>query len=77
MTKSLRRIEVLARSWGRAALAAGALLALTLTQTIAVAIQPGNVDTVLNQNNTYGTLWLKPSSILQPRFFKFSVKLQF
>jgi len=36
-----------------------------------------NVDTVLNQNNTYGALWLKPSSILQARFFKFSVQLQF
>jgi hypothetical protein len=36
-----------------------------------------NVDTILNQNNTYGALWLKPSSILQARFFKFSVQLQF
>jgi hypothetical protein len=36
-----------------------------------------NVDTILNQNNTYGALWLKPSSILQARFFKFSVQFQF
>ncbi len=36
-----------------------------------------NVDTVLAQNNTFGPLWLKPSSILQARFFKFSVQLQF
>ena len=35
MTKSLRRIGALARSWGRTALAAGALLALTLTQPVA------------------------------------------
>ena len=33
-----------------------------------------NVDTILSQNNTYGTLWQKPSSILQARFFKFSVQ---
>jgi len=36
-----------------------------------------NVDTVLSQNNTFGALWQKPSSILQARFFKFSVQLQF
>ena len=35
------------------------------------------LDTVLNQNNTFGALWLKPSSILQARFFKFSAQLQF
>ena len=38
---------------GAPALAAGALLALTLTQTIAVAIQPGNVDAVLNEARNY------------------------
>jgi hypothetical protein len=36
-----------------------------------------NVDTILAQNNTYGALWLKPASILQARFFKFSVQFQF
>ena len=36
-----------------------------------------NVDTVLNQTNTYGAIWLRPSSILQARFFKFSIQLQF
>ena len=36
-----------------------------------------NVDTILAQNNTYGTLWLKPASILQARFFKFSAQFQF
>jgi len=34
-------------------LAAGALLALTLTQPAAVAIQPGNVDSVLNEGRNY------------------------
>ena len=53
MMKSLHRIEVLARTWGRTALAAVALLALILTQTIAVAIQPGNVDSVLNEARNY------------------------
>ena len=53
MTKSLRRIGALARPWGRAALAAGALLALTLTQPAAVAIQPGNVDAVLSEARNY------------------------
>ena len=36
-----------------------------------------NVDTVLQQNNNFGTLWQKPSSILQARFFKFSFQVQF
>ena len=53
MTQSLPRIGALARTWGRLALAAGALLALTLTQPAAVAIQPGNVDTVLNEARNY------------------------
>ena len=53
MTQSLRRIGALARTWGRLALAAGALLALTLTQPAAVAIQPGNVDAVLNEARNY------------------------
>ncbi|MEO8256516.1 MAG: TonB-dependent receptor [Acidobacteriota bacterium] len=36
-----------------------------------------NVDTVLQQNNTFGALWQKPSSILQARFLKFSFQVQF
>jgi hypothetical protein len=36
-----------------------------------------NVDTVLQQNNTFGLLWQKPASILQARFFKFSFQVQF
>jgi len=36
-----------------------------------------NVDAVLAQNNTFGPIWQKPASILQARFFKFSVQLQF
>ena len=36
-----------------------------------------NVDTVLALNNTFGPLWQKPASILQARFFKFSVQFQF
>jgi hypothetical protein len=36
-----------------------------------------NVDTVLAVNNTFGLLWQKPASILQARFFKFSVQFQF
>ena len=36
-----------------------------------------NVDTVLALNTTYGPLWQKPASILQARFFKFSVQFQF
>ena len=36
-----------------------------------------NSDAILAQNNTYGPLWLKPASIIQARFFKFSLQFQF
>ena len=53
MTRSLRKIEALARSWGRTALAGSALLALIVTQPAANAIQPGNVAEALGEARHY------------------------
>jgi len=36
-----------------------------------------NVSTVLAQNNTFGTNWLRPTSILTPRFVKVSLQFDF
>jgi hypothetical protein len=36
-----------------------------------------NVSTVLAQNNTFGSAWLQPSSILTPRFAKVSLQFDF
>src|SRR6185503_16546902 len=53
MTQSLRRIEALAKPLGRAALAAGALLALTFTQPTANAIQSGNAAALPGEARHY------------------------
>jgi hypothetical protein len=36
-----------------------------------------NANTVLTWNNTYGSAWLRPLSILAPRLFKFSARVSF
>jgi hypothetical protein len=36
-----------------------------------------NTDAVLGQSNTYGTTWLQPTTLLQPRIFKFGVRYDF
>src|SRR5687768_8674078 len=51
MTRSLPRARALARKCGRAALVAGALLALLLTQPVINALSPGNA--VLDEARNY------------------------
>jgi hypothetical protein len=36
-----------------------------------------NTDAVLGQSATYGTTWLQPTTVLQPRIFKFGVRYDF
>ena len=36
-----------------------------------------NVNAILQQNNTFGTAWLRPTQIMPPRFAKVSVQLDF
>jgi hypothetical protein len=36
-----------------------------------------NVSTVLAQNNTFGSVWQRPSAILTPRFAKLSIQFDF
>jgi hypothetical protein len=36
-----------------------------------------NANTVLALNNTYGSTWLRPTSILAGRLFKFGVQVDF
>ena len=36
-----------------------------------------NTDAVLGQSATYGTTWLQPTTVLQPRIFKFGVRFDF
>jgi outer membrane receptor protein involved in Fe transport len=36
-----------------------------------------NSNPVLNQNNTYGASWLRPTAVLPGRIFKFGVQAEF
>jgi hypothetical protein len=36
-----------------------------------------NADTILTQQNAFGSAWQRPTSVLQPRFVKFSVRWDF
>jgi hypothetical protein len=36
-----------------------------------------NVATILSQNNTFGTAWMRPSAIMPPRFAKVSLQFDF
>ena len=36
-----------------------------------------NADTILTQNNAYGATWMRPTSIIPPRFVKFMVRFDF
>jgi hypothetical protein len=36
-----------------------------------------NVSSILAQNNTFGSAWLRPLQIMPPRFAKVSVQLDF
>ena len=36
-----------------------------------------NVSTILAQNNTFGTSWLRPTAIMPPRFAKISLQFDF
>ena len=37
----------------------------------------GNSDAVLFQNNVFGATWTRPTSVIQPRFVKFTVRYDF
>jgi len=36
-----------------------------------------NVNSILAQNNTFGTAWLRPTAIMPPRFAKVSLQVDF